>query len=158
MGNTIIIVSACLAGVNTRYNGKSKMVEAVQKLVGSKKAIPLCPETMGGLLVPRQPSEIVGGTGEDVLAGKATVKDLDGNDVTEKIIFGANIFVKAVQRMGVTAVILKTKSGTCGYGKIYDGTFSKKLRDGNGVLAAMLIREGIKIYTEENFGEIAENL
>jgi uncharacterized protein YbbK (DUF523 family) len=153
----MIIVSACLAGVNTRYDGKNKLIEAVQKLVGQKKAIPLCPEALGGLGVPRKPAEIAGGTGEDVLDGKAIVKDEDGNDVTEEFIFGAKIIVKTVKRMNAAAVILKTKSGSCGYGKIYDGTFSGKLRDGNGVLTAMLLREGIKIYTEENFEELIKD-
>ncbi len=149
----MIVVSACIAGVSCRYDGTSRLQENILKLVAQRKAIPLCPEMLGGRKVPREPVEIINGTGEDVLDRKAFVKDKHGNDVTEEILQGVKEFVLTVERLGVKMVILKTKSPTCGYGKIYDGTFNNILKDGNGVLAAALKRKGITIYTEENFME-----
>ncbi len=149
----MIVVSACIAGVSCRYDGTSRLQENILKLVAQRKAIPLCPEMLGGRKVPREPVEIINGTGEDVLDGKAFVKDKQGNDVTKEILLGVKEFVLTVERLGVKMVILKTKSPTCGYGKIFDGTFSNILKDGNGVLGAALKRKGIKIYTEENFME-----
>jgi uncharacterized protein YbbK (DUF523 family) len=154
----MIIVSSCLAGVKCRHDGKSKEAELIRKLVHERKAIPLCPEVMGGRPVPRTPCEITGGTADDVLAGSAKVMDKKGNDVTAEIVEGAKIVAAAVKRMNITAVILKTKSPSCGRGKIYDGTFSGKLIDGNGILTAVLLREGIKVYTEEDCGPLVEEL
>ncbi len=154
----MILVSACLAGVKTRHDGTDRLNSAIRELVGSNKAIPLCPEVMGGRAIPREPVEITGGEGLRVLAGGAKVVDAKGMDHTKEIIDGVKAFMKAVKRMDVKAVILKTKSPTCGYGKIYDGTFKGNLIEGNGVLAAELEKEGIKIYTEENCGEFIRTL
>lgn len=154
----MIIVSACIAGVSCRYDGTSRLNEKILKLVAEKKAIPLCPEILGGRKIPREPVEIINGNGEDVLDGKAYVKDKNGNDVTTEILTGVKEFLFTVERLGVKIVILKTKSPTCGSGKIYDGTFSNVLKDGDGVLVAALRQKGIKIYTEENFMEIYDSL
>jgi uncharacterized protein YbbK (DUF523 family) len=154
----MIIVSSCLAGVACRHDGKSKETEKIRRLVSERKAIPLCPEVMGGRPVPRAVCEIIGGTAEDVLAGRAKVMDKDGKDVTEEVVTGAKYVVAAVKRMNVTAAILKTKSPSCGKGKIYDGTFTGKLIDGDGVLAAALLKEGIKVYTEEDCGPLVDEL
>lgn len=123
-----------------------------------KLAVPLCPEVLGGRPVPRTPCEITGGTAADVLDGKAKVKDKDGRDVTVEILEGVKSFIKAARRMNVDAVILKTKSPTCGSGLVYDGTFSGNLIKGNGVLAEALEREGIKVYNEENCASLADAL
>lgn len=152
----MIIVSACLAGVCCRYDGTSKINKDIMKLVAERKAIPLCPEVLGGRKVPREQVEIINGTGEDVIDGKAFVKDKNGNDVTEEILNGVKEVLLTIERLNVKVVILKTKSPTCGFGKIYDGTFSSVLKDGNGVLAAALIRKNIKILTEENFFEFID--
>ena len=156
--NLMIIVSACLAGVNCRHDGKNKEDVLIQKLISKRLAVPLCPEVLGGRPVPRVPCEISGGTAEQVLAGTATVRDKNGRDVTHEVLDGVKIFMKAVARMNVTAVILKTKSPSCGKGKIYDGTFTGKMTDGNGVLTAVLLKEGIKVYTEEDCGIFAKEL
>jgi uncharacterized protein YbbK (DUF523 family) len=91
-----------------------------------------------------------------VLTGAARVVDKKMTDHTGEILEGVEEFVRAAKSMGVTKVILKTKSPTCGYKKIHDGTFTGKLINGNGVLSAALIKEGIRIYTEENFEKIFE--
>jgi uncharacterized protein YbbK (DUF523 family) len=150
----MILVSACLAGVKTRYDGEDRLNEKIRALVSSGEAIPLCPEVMGGRGIPRESVEITGGSGEQVLTGSARVVDKKGGDHTGEILLGVGEFVGAAKTMGVTKVILKTKSPACGYKKIYDGTFSGRMTDGNGVLSAALIKEGIKIYTEDDFEEI----
>lgn len=152
------MVSACLAGVNCRHDGKTIGNKLIQKLVGRRLATPLCPEVLGGRPVPRTACEISGGTGMQVLSGAAKVMDQNGIDVTAEIKDGVTNVMKAVRRMNITAVILKTKSPTCGKGKIHDGTFTGKTIDGNGVLTAALISEGIKVYTEEDCEAFAEEL
>jgi uncharacterized protein YbbK (DUF523 family) len=154
----MIVVSACLAGVACRHDGSSKTNEIIQKLAGKKLAVPLCPEVLGGRPVPRVTCEITGGTAAQVLDGAAKVTDKDGKDVTAQILEGVKIVLKAAKKMNVTAAILKTKSPTCGMGRVYDGTFTGKMINGNGVLAEALLREGVKVYTEENFEVFAEAL
>ena len=149
----MIIVSACLAGAACRHDGRAKEDTRIKNLAAKGLAMPLCPEVMGGRTVPRTPCEIKNGTGADVLEKKASVVDRDGNDVTAEVVEGAMQVVAAAKRLIVTAAILKTKSPACGRGLIYDGTFTGKLVEGNGVLAEALIREGIKVYTEEDCGE-----
>ncbi|MGD0565907.1 MAG: DUF523 domain-containing protein [Candidatus Goldiibacteriota bacterium] len=150
----MIFVSACLAGVKTRYDGTDRLDEKIRALVVSGAAIPLCPEVLGGRGIPRETIEITGGDGAQVLSGRARVVDQKGGDHTKEILEGVDEFIKAAKAMGVAAVILKTKSPTCGHKKIYDGTFTGKLIDGSGVLSAALEKESIKIYTEENCGEL----
>ena len=140
----MIIVSSCLAGIACRYDGKAKENNKIAQLVNEKKALIACPECMGGLKSPREPAEIVGGDGYDVLDGKAKVMSRDGKDVTAQFIKGAQKFLEYSQNNGVTVVYLKKKSPSCGCGKIYDGTFSGKLKKGDGVTAALLKRNGIK--------------
>jgi uncharacterized protein YbbK (DUF523 family) len=154
----MIIVSACLAGVNCRHDGKIIENKLIQKLVSRRLAIPLCPEVLGGRPVPRVACEIIGGTAEQVLTGTAYVRDKNGKDVTTEIQDGVKNVMKAVSRMNVTAVILKTKSPTCGKGKIFDGTFTGKMIDGVGVLTAALLNEGVKVYTEEDCADFAQEL
>lgn len=154
----MIIVSACLAGVNCRYDGCLLENKLIKKLVSARQAIPLCPEVMGGRPVPRAPAEIKGGTGEDVLTGKAGIIDREGRNVTQEVITGVNYVAAAAKRMNVRIFILKTKSPTCGYGQVFDGTFTGKLVPGNGVMAAALLREGIKIYTEHDCGGLIDEL
>ena len=154
----MIIVSACLAGVACRHDGTGRENELIQELAANRLAMPMCPEVLGGREIPRTPCEIQGGTGADVIAGRAKVTDKNGKDVTKEIMEGVNTVLKAVERMNVTAVILKSKSPTCGCGSIYDGSFSGKLIAGDGVLAAALKQKGVKVYTEENCGEFAEKM
>jgi uncharacterized protein YbbK (DUF523 family) len=154
----LIIVSACLAGANCRYDGCLIENKLIKKLVASRQAMPLCPEVMGGRTVPRAPAEIKGGAGENVLTGKVKIIDKDNNDVTQEILNGVKYVVAAAKRMGVKIFILKTKSPTCGYGEIFDGTFTGKLVPGNGVLTDALLKEGIKIYTEKDCGSLVDEL
>lgn len=136
-----IIVSKCLLGEACRYDGESRPDARVIALSGCEgyAFLPVCPETEGGLPTPRIPAERVG---ERVLRR-------DGVDVTAAYRTGAEkILAKAVAE-GVTHAILKAKSPACGAGKIYDGTFSRTLTDGDGVLAELLRRAGICVLTED---------
>lgn len=145
----MILVSACLAGINCKYNGKNNKIESVVDLVAQGRAIPVCPEQLGGCPTPRQVAEISGGTGADVLEGRARVVLIDGNDVTAEFLKGAREVLNIAELTGAKKAILKSKSPSCGCGRIYDGTFSGKLKEGNGVTAELLLRNGIKVIIEE---------
>ena len=136
----MIIVSACLAGVNCKYNGGNNENEFVKKLVDQGKAIMVCPEQFGGLTTPRDPSEIS--------CGK--VFSCKGKDVTKEYNIGAKRACIVAEAVNAKIAILKAKSPSCGFGKIYDGSFSGKLINGNGVGANALFEMGIKIYTEKD--------
>ena len=112
--------------------------------------IPVCPEQLGGLGTPREPSEIKGGDGSDVLNGGARVFSKSGRDATENFLRGAGEVLKIARTLGVKEAILKARSTACGCGKIHDGTFSGGLIEGDGVTTALLKRNGIRVLTEEN--------
>ena len=139
------IVSACLAGVNCKYNGGNNIDDHIVKLVEEGKAILVCPEQLGGLPTPRLPSEIV------EKDGVRKVKTTKGEDVTDQFIKGAEETLNIAKMMKIEKAILKSRSPSCGYGKIYDGTFSKTIKDGNGFTADLLEKNGIKIIkSKEN--------
>lgn len=146
----MIIVSACLCGINTRYDGRNNLNEKVAKLLEEGKAVLVCPEQLGGLSTPRTPHEIKGGTGAEVLNGCAKVISANCQDSTEEFIKGAEETLRIAKQAGSKIAILKAKSPSCGCGKIYDGSFTKILTEGNGVTAELLIRNGIKVYNEDN--------
>jgi len=141
----MIIVSACLCGANCKYNGENNLNSSVLKLLAEGKALPICPEQLGGMTTPRPAVEIKGGAGADVLDGNARVVSSSGTDVTENFIRGAREVLSIAKAACVKEAILKAKSPSCGVGFIYDGTFSGRLADGNGVTAELLIRNGIKV-------------
>ena len=140
----MLIVSKCLTGCPCRYDGQSKPVPAIAAMAGRGEAIAVCPEQMGGLPTPRVPAELTG-SGEDVLDGRARVMTRDGRDVTEEYVKGAHAALAEAKRVGADRAVLKAKSPSCGMGRVYDGSFSGALTDGNGVTAALLIRNGIKV-------------
>lgn len=147
--NDVILVSACLAGIRCKYNGRDNGNPIIKELVRQGKAIPLCPEQLGGLPTPRLPAEINGGSARDVLQGRALVVRKDGDDVTEHFIRGAKEVLKFCQEMGIKRAILKSRSPSCGKGCVYDGTFTGGLVDGNGITAQLLMDNGIEVITEE---------
>ena len=135
----------CLCGVNCKYSGGNNFDESVLEIINRGEAIPVCPEVMGGLGTPRIPHEIVGGDGFDVLEGKAKVISKDGEDNTAAFIAGAEKVLEIAKKLDVKEVVLKSKSPSCGNGKIYDGSFSGVLIDGVGVTTALLIKNGISV-------------
>lgn len=147
----MILVSACLCGINCKYNGGNNLHPAILKLMKEGKALPLCPEQLGGQCTPRAAHEIIGGTGADVLDGRCIVDGPDGNDdSTKEFIKGAYEVLKTVKECDISTAILKARSPSCGKGIIYDGTFSGNKIKGNGVTAELLIRNGIAVYTEDD--------
>lgn len=150
----MIIVSACLCGINCKYDGGNNLDERVLKLLKEGKAIPVCPEQLGGQETPRAPHEIVNGNGRDVLEGKAKILGPEGDDVTSEFLKGAYETLKIAQICGSSIAILKARSPSCGTPEIYDGTFNGVKRPGNGVTAELLLESGIKIFTEENLDDL----
>ncbi|MCX6797741.1 MAG: DUF523 domain-containing protein [Candidatus Falkowbacteria bacterium] len=143
------LCSACLLGVNCRFNGKSKPNEKIIALSKKGILIPACPEQLGGQATPRPDAEIQGGDGSGVLNQKAKVIESDGNDVSSNFINGAEEVLRLVKLFNINEAILKQRSPSCGSGQIHDGTFSKKIINGDGVTTALLKRNGVKVISEE---------
>ncbi len=122
----MILVSSCLGGIECRYNGSHAASEKIRRLVEEKKAVMVCPELLGGFTTPREPAEIIGGTGEDVLNGTARIVTASGEDVTALYMDGAEKTLAYAKEIGAATVILKENSPSCGSSFIYDGTFSGK--------------------------------
>ena len=134
-----IMVSACLLGENCKYNGGNNRNEKVLEYIKGHEVISVCPEVMGGLNTPRVPSEVVNGV----------VTNREGVVVDEEFRKGAQIAFEIATREKVDMAILKAKSPSCGTKQIYDGTFSKKLVDGQGVFTEILQKAGIPYVDEE---------
>lgn len=134
-----LLVSACLLGCECRYDGKSQPNEAVLRLRDTYDLIPVCPEQMGGMPTPRVPSERVGDR----------VLTKDGTDVTDRFLRGAETALHLAKTLGATAAVLKARSPSCGCGEIYDGSFTGRLIQEDGVTASLLLRNGIFVTTEE---------
>ena len=133
------IVSACLTGINCRWDCDSKPCQKVIDLIKEGKAIPVCPEQLGGLTTPRISSEQ---KGEKVFSK-------NGEDVTLQFQKGAEEALKIAKLANCKEAILKSKSPSCGSGRIFDGTFSGKLISGEGVTAKLFKENNIQVFTEE---------
>ena len=147
----ILLVSACLAGAKTRFDGEARLELELLELVREGRAIPVCPEQLGGLTTPRPPAEIQGGDGFDVLTGKARVITCDGRDVTEAYVRGAQEVLRLAQTWQAAGAVLKARSPACGSGEIYDGSFAGNLRPGFGVAAAILAQAGLPVFSEKSW-------
>lgn len=134
----MIIVSACLAGVECRYNGQAFSVPVVIEMVKKGQAIPVCPEILANLPIPRCSVEQRDGR----------IFSKEEQDLTTEYEAGAKIALQIAQLVGCKKAILKSKSPTCGCGKIYDGTFSGKLMAGDGIFCTLLKKENIVVCTE----------
>ena len=139
------LVSACLIGVNCNFEGKNWLNPEVFEEFAKGGLFPVCPEVLGGLPIPRVPAEIVGGVGSDVLEDKAKVVNMQGADVTSQFVKGAYEVLKVAQAIGAKEALLTEKSPSCGCGIIFDGSFSNKFIAGDGVTAALLKKNGIKV-------------
>ena len=136
----MILVSACLAGLHCRYDGGEKSNETVIRLVQEGKALSVCPEQLGGLTTPRLPCEIINGR----------VIRKDGADVTAEFERGARECLALAELTGAKSAILKAKSPSCGFGRVYDGSFSGRVIEGDGVFGALCRENGISVQTEED--------
>ncbi|MCK9216830.1 MAG: DUF523 domain-containing protein [Firmicutes bacterium] len=145
-----ILISACLLGVNCKYDGGNNKIPFIDSLLDKHNFIPICPEQLGGLTTPRLPSEICYknkaiGSKEDKI-----IKNIEGLDVTSYFIRGAQEALYICELFKCRKAILKSNSPSCGFEFIYDGTFSGKLTKGNGIFAELLAENGIEIYTEKD--------
>ena len=143
-----VLVSACLAGEPCRYDGRAAPHPAVLRLVAQGRAVPVCPELLGGLGVPREPAELCA----DRIGGKAMCRAVcrSGRDVTAEFLAGAQGALEVCRAKGCQRAILKARSPSCGSGRIYDGTFSGVLVPGDGVLAALLKENNIAVASEKD--------
>ncbi|OEH86937.1 hypothetical protein BHU72_01370 [Desulfuribacillus stibiiarsenatis] len=146
----MIIVSACLVGYPCKYNGTDNKIEQIYQLIQDNKAIAVCPEVLGELSTPREPAEIVGGTGEEVLDGKARVMTCKGEDITQAFMIGAEEVLRIAQQANSVKAILKERSPSCGSTMIYSGEFNQRKIPGCGVTTALLRRNGIEVVSEES--------
>ncbi len=135
------IVSACLVGKNTKYNGGNNKNDKIINFLKDKEYILVCPEVSGGLSIPRLPSEIV----------KDKVINKEGKDVTYEFNLGTQKEIERVKEFKGTIAILKSKSPSCGNNLIYDGTFTSSLIEGDGLFTKELKKLGVKILTELDF-------
>ena len=133
-----LLISACLLGIPCRYDGSAKLFDGIARLREKYELIPVCPEQLGGLPTPRNPSERIG---ERVLTP-------NGTDVTAEYHAGARAALELYRREGCIAAVLKERSPSCGSGEIYDGTFTHTVISGDGVTAELLKQSGIKVYGE----------
>lgn len=141
------VVSACLAGVFSRYDGSCQELAPVLELIRQGRALPVCPEQLGGLPTPRPPCEI--------LAGR--VLNSEGRDLTEEFRRGAEEGLRLARLFGATRAVLKARSPSCGSGVVYDGTFSGRRVPGDGLFAAALKQAGFEIVDEEEFLRLTED-
>ena len=141
-----ILVSACLLGICCRYDGRGNPNEKIQRLLNREDVtlIPVCPEQLGGLSTPRVPSERI----------TDRVFNRLGEDVTDNFIRGAEAALQIARLSNCRTAILKERSPSCGCGRIYDGSFSGTLREGNGITAEILIADGIRVYGESQIPAI----
>lgn len=133
------LVSACLCGFPSRYDGALCWESHISDLFRRGECVPVCPEVLGGLPVPRPPAEIRCGR----------VVNCEGADVTYEYTQGALRALEIGLQNGCTKAILKARSPSCGIGTIYDGTFSRIRVPGDGIFAAMLRHYGFQVVTEE---------
>lgn len=138
-----VLVSACLLGENCKYNGGNNLKEALlDDLLGEGiSVVAFCPECAGGLPTPRVPAERLG----DRVVNK------QGEDVTEQFLTGARAALDMAKKHKCKAAVLKKNSPSCGCGKIYDGTFTGTLVNGQGVTAQLLRKNGIVVYNEDTY-------
>lgn len=136
-------ISSCLCGINCKYNGGNNLDLKCKSLYDNGEAILICPEVLGGLSIPRNPSEIKG----DRVISSAF------DDVTEYFNKGALEALEILKENGVTKAILKDGSPSCGINYIYDGTFTKRKICGMGITARLLVNNGITVISSEDFGK-----
>ena len=136
-----ILISACLVGLNCKYDGGNNETPKLMELMKEYDFIPVCPEQLGGLKTPRLGAE----RKEDKVITK------DGTDVTKEYQKGAEEVLRLAKKLGVKKAILKSRSPSCGYGEIGDGTFTHHMTEGDGVTAELLKKNGIEIIPSDNY-------
>lgn len=153
-----VLISSCLLGQPVRYNGSSKLCEhtLLTKWRAENRLVSFCPEVEAGLLIPRPAAEIVGKDGFAVLENRSKVIDQNGQDITQKFIEGARKTLQVAFDTGVLLAILTDGSPSCGSTYLYDGTFSGACKAGMGVTAALLEKNGLRVFNQTQIeGDVA---
>lgn len=143
-----ILVSACLLGENCKYSGGNNYKEDVVNLGEKFELVPVCPESFGGLPIPREPNEIINGRAVSRSGKDFTAEYLDG---AEKTLYIAN-------ECNCCYAVMKERSPSCGFGKIYDGSFTGKLVDGNGITSDLLDKNGIRVFGESAINKLLDEM
>lgn len=146
---TPILVSACLLGLPTRYDGKTKRSQAVIDFLQRKQLlpVPICPEQLAGMSTPRAKTCFLQGDGCDVLNGTGQVIAETGEVMNDVFCRGARLSLQIARVTGCRAALLKERSPSCGVHQIYRG---QERVSGNGVTTALLLQEGLTIFSEED--------
>tara|TARA_B100000809_G_scaffold140540_1_gene138079 strand:+ start:567 stop:1043 length:477 start_codon:yes stop_codon:yes gene_type:complete len=150
-----ILISACLLGKNCRYNGGHSQLTELEEI--DVEWIPVCPEESGGLGTPR-PSAEMQENAETILNGKGKIITNKGKNVTSEFIQGAEKSLQLGLGAEVKIAVLKSKSPSCGIGKIYDGSFTKSLKIGNGIFAHLCHKNDIACISSDNIHQIKKTL
>jgi len=158
MARVCILVSACLLGLNTKYDGKNNYNEEIAKLVNKSDLliIPFCPEQLGGLPTPREPADLTS-DGNEILNRRGKVLTWKGDDVTEEFIRGAYESLKLAKLYNAKIAILKARSPSCGVNGVYR-VKDHKLMNWDGVTAALFKSNGIRVISDEDFIKRGLNL
>jgi uncharacterized protein YbbK (DUF523 family) len=148
----VILVSACLIGIDCKYTGDNNRNEDVVEYLKDKEYVVVCPEQLGGLSTPRMPAEIV--KGRNKLNKK--VVTCKGDDVTENFIRGAYQTLKIAKNFGCTMAIFAERSPSCGVHEVYDGSFSSTKLPGIGVTTALLRESNIKVISDNDIYKLED--
>jgi uncharacterized protein YbbK (DUF523 family) len=142
-----LLVSACLLGINCRYDGKHNLIsnDKLRELKVYFDLIPVCPEQLGGLSTPRLPAEI---------QSDGRILRNNGADVTDNFLRGADAALNIAEQAGSDLALLKAHSPSCGYSLVYSGRFDGTLIEGQGVTAKLFEKNGIKVYNEKEIDKL----
>ncbi len=143
------LISACLLGVNCRYDGTHRALDPklITKLTKELYLIPICPEQWGGLPTPRSPAQFSGGTGRDLIQGKARILNEEGEEITHYLLKAAKEILKLVGLFDIKIAIFKDRSPACGVEQVYrDG----KIVSGEGVVTSALRTRGVKVLSGDS--------
>lgn len=151
MNKKRILISSCLLGIPCRYDGQSKSYSGIEKLTDRFELVPFCPECYGGLPTPRNPAEI------QSYDGSIRVITNQGKDVTREYVSGAESALELCKQLNISLALLKAKSPSCGRDRVYDGTFSSNLKNGDGITAGLLQKNNIRVYTEMEIDTLIKN-
>lgn len=136
-----ILISACLIGLNCKYDGGNNENSKLVELMKEKDLVPICPEQLGGLKTPRASAE----------RKQEKVITKEGVDVTKEYQKGAEEVLNLAKKLNIKKAILKSRSPSCGIDEIYDGTFSHNLVKGDGVTAELLKKNGIEVISSDKY-------
>ena len=147
--NKPILVSACLLGLPTRYDGKAKRSQTVMDFLQRENLlpIPVCPEQLAGMTTPREKTFFQSGDGYTVLNGDGQVVSATGQPMNDVFCRGARLTLQVARLCNCRRALLKESSPSCGVHEIYRGDCKVS---GSGITTALLIKEGIEVFSEQD--------